>query len=167
MDNLKLLRNLNENIDAATRTEFGPGVYKHAIDRRFPMGAKRGFLPIIAEDYTYTMDIMFITVVLQEESNSKRNWSRKTSGRLVSWGPLEEGDDPYIIGGLVLIETTTRKIFFYKLHTKDPREVLFCFKRFLMDVDGKIVRLISDKGEEYRLIKQYNKKEEVVQALTS
>ena len=53
MDNLKLLRDLNEQIDAATRTEFGPGVYKHAIDRRFPMGAKRGFLPIIAEDYIH------------------------------------------------------------------------------------------------------------------
>ena len=78
------LLNLNEEIDAATRTEFAPGVYKHAISRRFPTGAKRGFLPIVAEDYTYTMDIMFITVVLGEEYNSKRNWGRKTSGKLIS-----------------------------------------------------------------------------------
>ena len=65
---------------------------------------------------------------------------------------------PAVIGGLVLVETTSRKIFFYKLHSKDPREVLYCFKKFLEDVDGKIVRLISDKGEEYRLIKKYNQK---------
>ena len=34
------LLNLNEEIDAATRTEFAPGVYKHVISRRFPTGAK-------------------------------------------------------------------------------------------------------------------------------
>ena len=90
-DDLKLLRNLNENIDAATRTELGPGAYKHEIDRRFPMGAKRGFLPIVAEDYTFTMDIMFITVVLEEESNSKRNWSRKSQWKTCFMGTLRRG----------------------------------------------------------------------------
>ena len=58
---------LYDEIAARTRTNFAPGVYKHAINKRFPI-AKRGFLPIVAEDYTYTMDIMFMSVVLRENT---------------------------------------------------------------------------------------------------
>ena len=77
-DDLEGLLNLNEEIDAATRTEFAPGVYKHAISRRFPTGAKRGFLPIIAEDYTYTMDscsspLCLVKNTTQKETGTKNN----------------------------------------------------------------------------------------------
>ena len=124
---------LYEEIAARTRTEFVPGVYKHAINKRFPI-AKRGFLPIVAEDYTYTMDIMFMSVVLGKNSAMNKIVFRQTRGIPIVEGHGQVGDTPPVIGGLVLVETTSRKIFFYKLHSKDPREVLYEFKQFLSDV---------------------------------
>ena len=161
MDDLSSLEDIKEKLDVTKRTEFAPGVYKHAISRRFPTGAKRGFLPIIAEDYTYTMDIMFITVVLNEETNAKRNKKRRTTGKILVEPSGQAGDMPAVIGGLVLVETTSRKIFFRELHSKDPREVLHAFKIFLLKTGGKIVRLISDTGQEYRLIKKYNQEKKL------
>ena len=138
-------QNLYEKIAARTRTDFTPGVYKHAINKRFPI-AKRGFLPIVAEDYTYTMDIMFMSVVLRENTAMNKIFKRQTRGIPIVEGHGQVGETPPVIGGLVLVETTSRKIFFYKLHSKDPREVLYVFKWFLTDVDGKIARLLSDRG---------------------
>ena len=146
---------LYDEIAARTRTNFAPGVYKHAINKRFPI-AKRGFLPIVAEDYTYTMDVMFMSVVLAENSAMNKIFKRQTRGIPIVAGHGQVGQTPPVIGGLVLVETTSRKIFFYKLHSKDPREVLYVFKRFLTDVDGKIARLLSDRGDEYKKILKYN-----------
>ena len=146
---------LYDEIAARTRTNFAPGVYKHAINKRFPI-AKRGFLPIVAEDYTYTMDIMFMSVVLRENTAMNKIYKRQTRGIPIVEGHGQVGQTPPVIGGLVLVETTSRKIFFYKLHSKDPREVLYVFKWFLTDVDGKIARLLSDRGNEYEGIRLYN-----------
>ena len=150
---------LYDEIAARTRTDFAPGVYKHAINKRFPI-AKRGFLSIVAEDYTYTMDIMFMSVVLRENTAMNKIYKRQTRGISIVEGHGQVGQTPPVIGGLVLVETTSRKIFFYKLHSKDPREVLYVFKWFLTDVDGKIARLLSDRGNEYEGIRLYtqNKK---------
>ena len=60
-----------------------------------------------------------------------------------------------------------KKDFLYRLHSKDPREVLYAFKLFLYEVGGRIARIISDKGPEYSLIKKIQREEEVVQVLAS
>ena len=156
---------LYDEIAARTRTNFAPGVYKHAINKRFPI-AKRGFLPIVAEDYTYTMDIMFMSVVLRENTAMNKIFKRQTRGIPIVEGHGQVGDTPQAIGGLVLVETTSRKIFFYKLHSKDPREVLYVFKQFLTDVDGKIARLLSDRRRVQRN-PSLQQKQEVVQILAS
>ena len=120
-------QNLYDEIAARTRTDFAPGIYKHTINKRFPI-AKRGFLPIVAEDYTYTMDIMFMSVVLAENTAMNKIFKRQTRGIPIVEGHGQVGEEPPVIGGLVLVETTSRKIFFYKLHSKDPREVIYVFK---------------------------------------
>ena len=61
------LRRHYHDIQDFTRTDFQPGVYRCAVDRRFP-GNKRGYLPIVTEDYTYTMDIMFINFIVEENT---------------------------------------------------------------------------------------------------
>ena len=76
---------LYDEIAARTRTDFAPGVYKHAINKRFHI-AKRGFLPIVAEDYTYTMDIMLMSVVLRENTAMNKIFKRQTRGT-----PIVEG----------------------------------------------------------------------------
>ena len=100
------------------------------------------------------MDIMFMSVVLRENTAMNKIFFRQTRGISIVEGHGQVGDTPPVIGGLVLVETTSRKIFFYKLHSKDPREVLYVFKRFLTDIDGKIARLLSDRGNEYEGIRK-------------
>ena len=76
---------LYDEIAARTRADFTPCVYKHATNKRFSI-AKRGFLPIVAEDYTYTMDIMFMSVVLRENTAMNKIFKRQTRGT-----PIVEG----------------------------------------------------------------------------
>ena len=151
------LRDIFEQIQPVTRTDFTPGVYRHAANRRFS-GNKRGYLPIVAEDYTYTMDIMFFNFIIEENTLKEKISQRKTRGKWLVKEHGQWGDEPPVIGGLILVETISRKIFFYKLCSKDPREVLHAFKDFLYDVGGKVARIISDRGPEYSLIKKYNEK---------
>ena len=51
-------------------------MYRHAADKRFP-DSKRGYLPIVAEDYTYTMDIMFINFIVEENTLKEKNNKNK------------------------------------------------------------------------------------------
>lgn len=116
-------------------------------------------LPIVAQDYSYTMDIMFITSMLQENTYTKDWWKRTLTAKAI------RNEDKYTngvykpsyIGGLYIIETTSRKVWVMPLYSKDPAEVLYRFKQFYNKVDGKVARLLSDKGQEYDLIKKWNK----------
>ena len=70
------LRALYHDIEDFTRTDFRPGVYRHAADRRFP-DRKRCYLLIVAEDYTYTVDIMFINFIIEENTLRKKYHKEK------------------------------------------------------------------------------------------
>ena len=58
-----------------------------------------------------------------------------------------------------------KKIFFYRLHSKDPREVLYAFKLFLYEVGGKVARIILTEDQNTASPKKIQQKEEVIQVL--
>ena len=102
------------------KIDFRPGVYRHAADRRFP-GSKRGYLPIVAEDYTYTMDVMFINFIIEENILKEKISQRKTYARWIVQGHGQVGDTP-VIGGLILVETASRRFSFTGFILKIPEK---------------------------------------------
>ena len=116
-------------------------------------------LPIVSQDFTYYMDLMFITTLSEENINKLK--MRKTRGVNIRMPDYEHLDNynnfaPDYTAALVLIECTTRKAWAFPLHTKNGKEVLFAFKLFLGDIDMRISKLISDSGREFNEIKRYN-----------
>lgn len=114
-------------------------------------------LPIVGQDFTFYMDVMFLTNFTTEGGEET---PRKTKGI-----DIKQADDlhPNYIGfapdytcALVIIEGTTRRAWAFPLHTKNAKEILLAFKLFLADIDMKISKLISDSGSEYSEIKKYN-----------
>lgn len=115
-------------------------------------------LPIIGQDFTFYMDIMFITSLTVE--NDANRGQRKTKGENIrEFDNLHynyHGSPPEYSCALVLIEATSRWAWAYPLHSKNAKEILFVFKKFLENINMRISKLISDSGKEYNEIKKYN-----------
>ena len=101
-------------------------------------------IKIVARPYSYTMDLMFMSSYPAVEND-----------RIV-YKTYEKRANNNYIGMLVLIETTSRRLFVYPVRSKQKHEIFTCFQKFLKDVDGKIVSLISDSGAEFNEIRDYN-----------
>lgn len=115
-------------------------------------------LPIIGQDFTFYMDVMYITSLTVE--NDTNMAQRKTRGENIrEFDNLHynyHGSPPEYSCALVLIESTSRWVWAYPLHSKNAKEILFVFKKFLKAINMKISKLISDSGKEYNEIKRYN-----------
>ena len=131
-------------------------ICKKFLTSRFPKTKSRD-LPIVCQDFTYYMDIMFINILVEENrTKMEQRVSRGINIREEDELHKRFGYAPAYSCALIIIEGTTRKAWAFPLHTKDAKEVLFAFKIFLSDIDMKIAKLISDKGKEYNQIKAYN-----------
>ena len=154
MISLARIGNANERAQARIRKPVS--VYSDYLTERFPDKQHKD-LPIIVQDFTYYMDIMFLNNLVEENRTKMRQRvSRGINIREEDEVHQRFGYAPAYSCALVIIEGTTRKAWAFPLHTKDAKEVLFAFKIFLSDIDMKIAKLISDKGKEYSQIKAYN-----------
>lgn len=127
------------------------------ITKPFPQS--KFSLPVVSQDFTFFMDLMFITTLSDENIHKVK--LRKTRGvniRMPDYEHLDKFNNfaPDYTCALVLIECTTRKAWAFPLHTKNGKEVLFAFKLFLKDINMRISKLISDSGKEFNEIKKYN-----------
>ena len=154
MISLARIGNANERVQARIRKPAS--VYSDYLTERFPDKQHKD-LPIIVQDFTYYMDIMFLNNLVEENRTKMRQRvSRGINIREEDEVHQRFGYAPAYSCALIIIEGTTRKAWAFPLHTKDAKEVLFAFKIFLSDIDMKIAKLISDKGKEYSQIKAYN-----------
>ena len=154
MISLARIGNANERVQARVRKPAS--VYEDYLTERFPDKQHKD-LPIIVQDFTYYMDIMFLNNLVEENRTKMRQRvSRGINIREEDEVHQRFGYAPAYSCALVIIEGTTRKAWAFPLHTKDAREVLFAFKIFLSDIDMRIAKLISDSGKEYNQIKTYN-----------
>ena len=153
---ISLARIGNANERAQARIRKPASVYEDYLTERFPDKQHKD-LPIIVQDFTYYMDIMFLNNLVEENRTKMRQRvSRGINIREEDEVHQRFGYAPAYSCALIIIEGTTRKAWAFPLHTKDAKEVLFAFKIFLSDIDMKIAKLISDKGKEYSQIKAYN-----------
>ena len=153
---ISLARIGNANERAQARIRKPASVYSDYLTERFPDKQHKD-LPIIVQDFTYYMDIMFLNNLVEENRTKMRQRvSRGINIREEDEVHQRFGYAPAYSCALIIIEGTTRKAWAFPLHTKDAKEVLFAFKIFLSDIDMKIAKLISDKGKEYSQIKAYN-----------
>lgn len=149
---------------ARARIRAVDGLYPSYLSERFPNG-KHKDLPIVGQDFTYYMDIMFLTNLI-EEDRSRLSDRRTKSVNIRALDVAHKnykGYAPKYICALVIVEATTRKAWVYPLHSKNAKEVLYAFKRFLTEVDMKISRLMSDMGTEYSGVIAYNKRKKLFQ----
>ena len=153
---ISLARIGNANERAQARIRKPASVYSDYLTERFPDKQHKD-LPIIVQDFTYYMDIMFLNNLVEENRTKMRQRvSRGINIREEDEVHQRFGYAPAYSCALIIIEGTTRKAWAFPLHTKDAREVLFAFKIFLSDIDMRIAKLISDSGKEYNQIKTYN-----------
>ena len=153
-------------LDATKLRDDREGTYKPYVTKNFPKNERP--LPIVSQDFTYMMDIMFITALdgentrdmstrevidLTKKQKKEREFilKRKYDIRIPSYEGNEEVK-PYSCA-LILIETTSRKTWGYPLRSKKATDVLVAFKQFLEDINNRIAKLLSDCGKEYQKLK--------------
>lgn len=160
---------------------LGDPVYVNkALKYGFPIPKKPLFLPIVARNFSYTMDVMYILGyqmqdddiipgsnaktksyyyrTYRKESDPKPRIANERKGEELMEEAEEHNIHNDIIGCLVFIETTSRKLWSYPLQTNKATDVFEAFLMFLRDINYNIVSLLSDSGLEYELIKQFNLK---------
>lgn len=107
-------------------------------------------LPIVAPDFSYTMDLMIMSSVYQNIVRpgdiTKFEWRRtELNNRTYN------NNYQYI---LIFIETTSRKVWVFPQKTKTARETYKNFILFRTKVNNRISRLLSDSDTAFALIKQ-------------
>lgn len=133
--------------------DFGDGQYSTFVTRDFPNPTN--YLPIVSQDFSYTMDVMHITGVGAEAERGMFSGKRITRGANIRVRDYNGEGAPDWQSALVFVETTSRKAWVYPMHSKDQREVLENFKQFLSDTGMKVSKVISDMGREYDDIKKF------------
>ena len=107
-------------------------------------------LPIVAPDFSYTMDLMIMSSVYQNIVRpgdiTKFEWRRtELNNRTYN------NNYQYI---LIFIETTSRKVWVFPQKTKTARETYKNFILFRTKVNNRISRLLSDNDGAFELIRQ-------------
>lgn len=103
---------------------------------------KNPYLSIAAPADSYTMDLMMVSSYeVQNEDKPLRSKRNKILHNVHSGGV------EYI---LVIIETTSRKIFVYPLKNKKAATVHEAFKKFFEDAHHRVNNVTSDLGNEYQ-----------------
>ena len=110
-------------------------------------GKANPFLPIAASPGSFTMDLMEISSYVVD--NPDKPLYADTN---VLNANKYAGGYSYV---LVLIETTSRKLFAYPLKNKNSDSVLTEFKKFMKDIHDRIQYLTMDSGGEYSKVKKY------------
>lgn len=150
------------------------GEYKPYVTKNFPEIDRP--LPIVSQDFTYTMDIMFITTLdgentediasreiidLTKPQKKEKDFILKKKFDIrVARANDTEDMKPYSCA-LILIETTSRKTWGYPLRSKKSADVFEAFQQFLKDINNRIAKLLSDCGTEYSQIKKFNMQNEL------
>ena len=107
MISLESIGTVNERIQA--RRKKPESVYEDYLTERFPDRQHKD-LPIIGQDFTYYMDIMFINVLVEENrTNMKQRITRGIIIREDDELHKRFGYAPAYSCALVLIEGTTRR----------------------------------------------------------
>lgn len=101
------------------------------------------YLSISAPPYSYSMDLMEIS------SHPVRSKDKPFHIQRNILNSASTSGNKYI---LVLIETTSRKLFAYPLKNKTSEEVFKAFEKFMDDAADKVNGIISDSGGEYKKI---------------
>ena len=106
-------------------------------------------LPVVAPDFSYTMDLMFMTgidVNMTNEGDVPVYYKK----RIAINNNLYNKGYNYV---LVFVETTSRKAWLFPQKTKRSGETYKNFICFKYKVNNKISRLLSDTGTAFSLIK--------------
>ena len=111
------------------------------------------YISIVAYPNSYTMDVMEISsYVVDDKDNPLYAQNNSLNAN------IHAGGNKYV---LVLIETTSRRLFTYPLKTKTAAEVASAFKKFLKDCNERIDSLTMDSGKEYSDVKKLIKDEKL------
>ena len=106
-------------------------------------------LPIVAPDFSYTMDLMVMSALYQDVMRDEEIRSFERRRVNVNNTRFNHGYN-YI---LIFIETTSRKVWVFPQRTKSSRETFKSFTLFRIKVNNKISRLLSDADPALGLIK--------------
>lgn len=101
---------------------------------------KNPYLPIVGLPNSYTMDVMFVNS-FQTADKKKPTKSKK----------IVINSNTHLCA-LVLIETTSRKVFVYPLKNSKQETVFEAFEKFLDEIGFRISSLTMDSGKEYNAI---------------
>lgn len=122
-------------------------------------GRSNPYLPIVASPGAYTMDLMEVSSYIIDNYNNPLYAQTNAIN-----ANAQAGGYKYI---LVLIETTSRKLFAYPLKNKSSDTVEETFKNFLEDCHYRIQYLTMDSGGEYAGIKRYLEENEEMLYVTT
>ena len=103
---------------------------------------------------------------VEDESDPDEHEHERLPNRLVNKKRTHGTDHGYRYL-LVLIDTTSRKVWMYPTKTKSADEVKKAFDQFVSDVHGKISRLLSDSDSAFANIEKNNKYFTYVQVVAS
>ena len=107
-------------------------------------------LPVVAPDFSYTMDLMFMTgmdIYVTDEDNVTANYKKRIG---INNNLYNKGYN-YV---LVFVETTSRKAWLFPQKTKSSAETYKNYICFKYRVSNKISRLLSDTDTAFSLIKK-------------
>ena len=117
---------------------------------------KHPFLPIVAPDYSYVMDLTDMQSLLINKFRKKNvdYIADRVSEVYSTRAPSSLNDSYKYI--LTIIDTTSRKVWMYPLLSKKANVVYAAFQDFLKDIHGKIARLLSDNDTAFSQIRNHN-----------
>lgn len=124
----------------------GSDSYKKRFD--YTRHKKAPYLPIVAPDFSYVMDIMFLgsLQVYNSDNNMLITKSINNAQNNCGYNCI-----------LIFIDTTSRKIWLYPQKSKNSEETYKNFLLFYRAVNGKIARLLSDNDTAFAKIKKNNR----------
>lgn len=119
------------------------------------------YLPIIAPDYSFVMDLMDMRAILinkfyqPRENEPEYNDIVSRVAEVYNRRNSANNNHGYKFI-LTIMDTTSRKAWMYAQKTKNANETYESFKNFLKDVHGKIARLLSDQDGAFANIRANN-----------
>ena len=160
-DERNAIPNVTDNAELGRRRaaeEADRAAFRRNADIPIPRRAIHPYLPIVAPDYSYVMDLTDMQSLLINRFRGQDGEDGEIADRVAevynrSPAPALNSGYRYI---LTLIDTTSRKVWMYPTRTKGSAEVYDAFQKFLKDVHGKVARLLSDNDSSFKRIRDNN-----------
>lgn len=153
--------NITDNVELGRRraaARADDAAFRRNANIPVPRSVKHPYLPIVAPDYSYVMDLTDMQSLLINRFRGQDGEDDDIADRVAE--VYNRSPDPHLNHGykyiLTLIDTTSRKVWMYPTRSKGSAEVYEAFQKFLRDVHGKIARLLSDNDSSFNRIRDNN-----------